>query len=79
MYTNNEINTVNQLYSYQSATLKMRVGKRYIRVILDSGVSINIVNTDFIKSIILDFMNKLILYKDKEVRAATKHHLIVLG
>jgi hypothetical protein len=62
MYTNDEINTVNQLYSRQLATIKMRVDKRYISVIL---ASINIVNTDFIKFIILDFMNKLILYENK--------------
>jgi hypothetical protein len=57
MYTNDRINTINQLYSRQPATIKIRVGKRYIRVILDSRASINVV-----QDIISQFWNGLMFY-----------------
>jgi hypothetical protein len=76
----NEINNINQLSSFKPVTVFAKVGlRKHNKIILDSGASVSVANTDFIKAAIPNYNSQLQEYKGPKVIAATGQKLNIQG
>ena len=75
---NDAINISNQ-YMRQPVTIKSRVGERIVSTIINSEASVNVVSSQFLKSVVPNYAFYMTKYAGGNVKAATGSDLAIEG